>query len=277
MLPNMRYDPATIEAYFDAFAEREWHRFDQSPLGAVHEHIHNLFLDRRVPRGARVLEVGAGPGRFTQRLHTLGCRIVVADLSSVQLELNRKYGNERGFATSVERYAKVDICDLSGMPDGSFDVVVAFGGPLSYVFERRDDAVASCRRVLRSGGFLLASVMSLWGAIHRHLAALRDLPVWSMMDIIATGDLTAENDPTSPHKCHMFRSEELVALLTRHGFTIQALSASNAVSTNLDPLLIELREQPERWQALLDVEAQAAAQPGFVDGGTHLIVAACAA
>jgi len=270
----MPYDPATIEAYFDAFAEREWQRFDQSPLGAVHEHIHNLFLHRYVPRGARVLEIGAGPGRFTQRLHELGCRIVVADLSRVQLDLNRKYGTERGFAESIERYVKLDICDLSDIPDGSFEVVVAFGGPLSYVFERRDDAAASCRRVLRSEGVLLASVMSLWGAIHRHLAALRDLPVWSMMDIIATGDLTIDNDPTSPHKCHMYRSEELVALLERHDFTIEALSASNAVSTNLDSLLTELREHPDRWRALLDIEAEAAARPGFVDGGTHLLVAA---
>ena len=96
----------------------------------------------------------------------------------------------------------------------------------------------------------------------------------SMANIVETGDLTPENDPTSSHKCHMFRSPELTALLERHGFTIEALAASNALTTNLEPLLLELRQQPDRWQTLLDLERQATAQAGYVDGGTHLIVAA---
>jgi len=270
----MAYDRPAVAAYFDQLADGEWQRFDKYALGAVHEHIHNLYLERFVLRGSRVLEIGAGPGRFTQTLHRLGCRIVVADISDVQLGLNRRYGSENGFASSVEAYEKLDICDLTALPNASFDVVVAYGGPLSYVFERRDDAVESCRRVLKPGGVLLASVMSLWGTLHRHLAALKDLPLWSTKNIVETGDLTPENDPTSPHKCHLFHSAELANLMERHGFTVEALAASNALSTNLEPLLLELRQQPDRWQALLDLEAQATAQPGYVDGGTHLIVAA---
>jgi len=270
----MAYDRPAVAAYFDQLAEGEWQRFDKYALGAVHEHIHNLYLERLVPPGSRVLEIGAGPGRFTQTLHRLGCRIVVADISDVQLALNRRYGSENGFAKSVEAYEKLDICDLTALPNASFDVVVAYGGPLSYVFERRDDAVESCRRVLKPGGVLLASVMSLWGTLHRHLAVLRDLPLWSVKSVVESGDLTPENDPTSPHKCHMFQSAELARLVERHGFVVEALAASNALSTNLEPLLLELRQQPDRWQALLDLEAQATAQPGYVDGGTHLIVAA---
>jgi len=72
----------------------------------------------------------------------------------------------------------------------------------------------------------------------------------------------------------IFRSTELTSLVERHGFTVVALAASNALSTNLEGLLLELRERPDRWQALLDLEAQATAQPGYVDGGTHLIIAA---
>src|SRR6266536_2380506 len=218
----MPYDRPAVAAYFDQFGEGEWQRFDKHALGAIHEHIHNVYLERFVPPGSRVL----------------------------------------------------DICDLSALPASSFEVVVAYGGPLSYVFDRRDDAVESCRRVLKSGGVFLASVMSLWGTLHRHLAALKELPLWSMKNIVATGDLTPENDPTSLHKCHLFRSTELTSLVERHGFTVAALGASNALSTNLEPLLLELRERPDRWQALLDLEAQATAQPGYVDGGTHLIIAA---
>lgn len=37
-----------------------------------------------------VLEVGAGAGRFTVELARLGCSVLVADVSSVQLDLNRQ-------------------------------------------------------------------------------------------------------------------------------------------------------------------------------------------
>src|SRR5207245_11246336 len=131
----------------------------------------HLYLERFVAPGSRVLEIGAGPGRFTQTLHRLGCRIVVADISHVQLELNRRYGAERGFASSVEAYQKLDICDLAILPPASFDVVVAYGGPLSYVFERRDDAVESCRSVLRSRGLIVGRVLYVFGLIECALCA----------------------------------------------------------------------------------------------------------
>jgi SAM-dependent methyltransferase len=269
----MPYDPRRTAAYFDAFAEREWQRFD-GPLGAVSEHLHKQVIRRFVPRGARVLDIGAGPGRFTEVVHELGCRVVVADISRVQLDLNRRFGAERGFAASVEQYLELDISDLSSLAAESFDAVIAFGGPLSYVFERRDDAMRSCRRVLRPGGVLLASVMNLWGTLHRHLEILRVMRLEDTRDIIATGDLTDENDPTSPHKCHMYRAEEFAALLERHGFRIDVLTASGALSTHQDALLTALRGVPERWQALLDLEEEASARPGLVECGTHLIAAA---
>lgn len=273
----MIYDPLAVAAFFDELAEGEWQRFDKDSLAAVHEHIHNYYLERFVPRGSRVLEIGAGPGRFTQTLHRLGCEIVVADISKVQLELHKRFGHERGFGTSVKEHRCLDICDLSVLPERSFDAVLAYGGPLSYVFERREQAMVSCRHVLRTGGLLLASVMSLWGTLHRFLVALQQLPAANIAEIVATGDLTPTNDPTSKHKCHLYRSSELVALFERHGFRIEAIASSNAVSTNLEPLLAQLRQDAVQWQTLLDLEREATAQEGFVDGGTHMIVAAVAA
>ena len=270
----MSYSSTLIARYFDRLADGEWQRYDQSALGQVHLHIHEHYLRRYITPGSRVLEIGAGPGRFTESLHRLNCQIVVADISPVQLQLNRDYGEARGFGASVEARLELDICDLSSLTPASFDAVVAYGGPLSYVFERRDDALQSCRRVLRRQGCLLISVMSLWGTIHRHLAALRDLPVENMRRIIDTGDLTAENEPASEHYCHMYRSDELADVLRRNGFAPLAMSASNALATNLEPLLAEIRQDAARWDALLEFELRACSQPGFVDGGTHLIAVA---
>jgi SAM-dependent methyltransferase len=109
-----------------------------------------------------VLEIGAGPGRFTLTLARLGARITVTDLSPVQLELNARYVSAAGARAegAVERRELLDVCDVSRHPDGAFDAVVALGGPLSYAFDRADEALAGLLRITRPGGPVVASVMS---------------------------------------------------------------------------------------------------------------------
>ena len=63
---------------------------------------------------------------------------------------------EAGCEHRIVARVALDITDLSRFPDRSFD-----GGPLSYVFDRADDALAEMLRVTRPGGYVLLSVSSL--------------------------------------------------------------------------------------------------------------------
>ena len=91
-----------MRSYYDEFGDAEWER--------------------------RVLEIGAGPGRFTMELIDLGAKVAVTDFSPVQLDLNR---TRLASSTSVESWEVLDVCDTSHYSDGEFDAVVAYGGPLS--------------------------------------------------------------------------------------------------------------------------------------------------
>ena len=269
--PEVTYDPEAVTAYFDALGQAEWDRLERTLGDRVSLALHARVIERFIPRGSRVLDIGAGPGRFTEVLHRLGCRIVVADLSSEQLALNRQAANNRGFAPSVESWHLLDICDLSSLAAESFDAVVAFGGPLSYVFDQRDRALEECRRVLQPGGLLCLSVMSLWGTMHRYLPGVLSIPMTTNRTIMATGDLTKDTAHGSRHYCHMFRSEELRSFLDRPGLDLLWISAANALSTGHDssPVL-----DSTLWEALLELEEAACAQPGYLDAGTHLIAVA---
>jgi ubiquinone/menaquinone biosynthesis C-methylase UbiE len=158
------YDPGYIEHLYDQNPEKEWQRLVQSPSGEIRLYIHNHYLRTYLAEGMRVLDIGAGPGRFTQLLHEIGCKVVVGDISTRQLDANKAKAVELGFASSVEQWLKLDICDMTELSDDSFDAVVAYGGPLSYVFDRVEDALKECSRILKTDGILCSSVMSLWGA-----------------------------------------------------------------------------------------------------------------
>ena len=267
-----RYDPDWVRAHYDAYGTREWDRWEESPVERVKFYVHLHYLREHVRPGDRVLEIGAGAGRFTRELARITRHIVVADLSPGQLRLNREAAARLDFASSIEDWVECDLCDLSPhFVDRSFDTVVCTGGPLSYVFDRRDDAAAELYRVTREGGTLVLSVMSLWGTVHQYLAGVLDIDPAANRRILATGDLTPETIGPGRHYAHMFRSTELRETLERGGWNVQTLSTSNCLSTGWVGLLGDVEEDGPTWAHLIEMEIKACREAGCVDLGTHMI------
>ena len=103
----------------------EWTRFDDGRTPAPSLDVHLDRLRRFVNAGDRVLEVGAGPGRFTIELARLGAQVSRRRLSPGQLELNREHVAAEGLEEHVTERAVADVLDLSRWDDGSFDATSA--------------------------------------------------------------------------------------------------------------------------------------------------------
>jgi SAM-dependent methyltransferase len=267
------YDPDIIRGYFDALADNEWARLDADVEGRVSFHLHRSYLREFIAAGAEVLEVGAGPGRFTIELARLGARVTVGDVSEVQLALNHERVAAAGCDGAVFARKVLDIVDLSDLPSERFDAVVAYGGPLSYVMERADEALAELLRVTRRGGYVLLSVMSLVGATRKFSASVvkwaRERSLAEVERVIRTGDQTG--DIARLHHCHMYRWAELAALFKRHACVLVAASATNFLSVNQKEALGDLLDDPVLWPTFLRWEREFCREPGALDGGTHII------
>lgn len=269
---SQKYDSENIQHYFDEFGQREWDRLTATPVDEVSLHIHTHYLKKHIPAGARVLEIGAGAGRFTQALAHIGAKITIADISRVQLDLNKKFAQELNYTGSIHEWVQADICDLDKFSDGSYPYIVVYGGPLSYVLDQRDKALQECIRVLEPGGILAISVMSLWGTAHRTLREVMRIPAKANRKIIRTGDLTPATFPgRKTGFMHLFRSEELIGWLENAGLTVLDISASNCISTGWQDALADIRANESKWSELLQIELQSCAEPGCLDMGTHMI------
>lgn len=265
-------DRNLVRNYYDEYGNAEWERLEEDIKGRVSLEVHRQFLNRFISHGDRVLEIGAGPGRFTQELIDLGARVAVTDFSPVQLELNRM---RLADSTSVESWEILDVCDTTRYTDGEFDAVVAYGGPLSYAFESVDQALTGLFRIVRPGGVVVASVMSLLGT-WRHLVEDVITVAETFGDdandaILRTGDLRHIG---GAHICQMFRASDITALVERCGGEVLAMSASNWASLDKPEVLATLESDPDRWRRFLAQEVAACAESGALDGGTHLMFAA---
>jgi ubiquinone/menaquinone biosynthesis C-methylase UbiE len=255
------WDPNRTAEYFDDFGEREWTRFEEGVTPPAGLDIHIRFLERFVQPGDRVLDAGAGPGRFSLELVRLGADVVALDISPAQLE------QLRARLPEAETHLG-DVTDLSRFADNSFDVTVCYGGPLSYVVDRADDTLAELVRVTRSGGHVLVSVMSTIGTLVHFLAAIfenaQNDSVEEQLEIVRTGFL-----PEKPNYGHlamkMYRWSELETMLSRHGEVVAAAASG---------LLPDLRpEEPELQELVRRVEAELCEEPGALSSGQHIVAA----
>ncbi len=281
MLGMTDIETNTLRDFYDSYGLAEWNRLQQTAYGRLQALIHTDFLHRYVRPGMWVLDAGAGPGRFSIELARIGARVTVLDLSPGQLSIARDKIKAAGHADAVDRFIESSITDMSTLADRSFDVVVCFGGALSYVRDERDTAAAELTRVLKPRGVMLASAMSRYGATANvvcrgETAVLGSPSEASLWDVLATGDL-----PPFPSRhtglmhpaMHLYSVAELAGLFAQHGEVLE--TAGSCVSTfEGNPRFEEVATDPHIWETAVEVERRLARQPGLADSGSHIILAA---
>jgi SAM-dependent methyltransferase len=253
------WDPSKTAGFFDAYGEQEWTRFEDGRTPGPSLATHIRMLEGYVRPDDRVLDAGAGPGRFTLELLRLGAHVTALDISPGQLELLRAR------VPDVEAVVG-DITDLSQFGDDSFDATVCYGGPLSYVVDRAEKAVAELARVTKPGGHVLVSVMGFGGPVI-HFApiivelARRDGPAKSV-EVARTGVLP-EGEGYGHLAMRLYLWEELEELLAPYGEVVEGAAAG--VLPHLDV------EEPEIRALLAEFEERLAYDPGSRSCGEHII------
>ncbi len=254
----------------------EWWHGQAGPMQQIDFAVHVHYLREYLQPGWRVLEAGAGSGRFTREIAPLVDRVVIVDLSEDKLQANRRHAEALGYAGSIEAWQVADMRDLSGeFGDDAFDVVVSFGGPLSYALDQRVAALRELVRVTRPGGLLLLSARSLWGMLHENLPRiLQSVDPRLNREIIATGTLGPSKVGPVDRFWHAYRSDEFREFITDAGCEVLQLSASNCLTSTWDAVLSTWRDDEKVWNHLIELEIEACCEPGCLDMGTHILAVA---
>lgn len=112
-----------------------------------------------MPAGAVVLDVGAGPGRYSQPLAARGYQVVHLDLSQTMLEVARRRASRAGIAGVEFVAGSVDNLPFA---DASFTLVLCLDAPISYTLDP-GRAVAELARVAQ--GKIILSVVNRLGQL----------------------------------------------------------------------------------------------------------------
>ena len=112
------------------------------------------YIRRYLPEGARIIEIGAGTGRYSHALARMGYPVDAVEL--VQHNIDKFIAHmAEGEQVTIRRD---NACDLSAFPDNAYDVTLLLG-PMYHLFTEADKlaALSEAVRVTKKGGVIFAA------------------------------------------------------------------------------------------------------------------------
>jgi len=252
-----------LRTHWDERVTREQERETTHPA----KQIHTDLLWREIYRvidsrhSLRILDAGAGTGRFALPLAKAGHRLTHLDISPGMLEAARMQA-EQDEITGIT-FIEGSVDDLARFGTNEFDLVLCLDSPLSFCGDRYETALADLVRV--TTGPLILCVINTLGVIAEggvnfdleHFGRLK-----TTVQVYATGQLEVTEElrrfvPTLMPTWKGFRPAELRGLLERHECRVERMSAPGTLARFVRPeLLLPLFADESAYQEYLDFEEQ---------------------
>lgn len=264
-----------VREYFNNYGIKEWDRLDHNTYGRINFLLHMDFIKEIIRPGIKVLDAGCGAGRFSIELAKLGCEVTLFDLSEEQLRIAKAKVEESHLESRINAYIQGDIRDLSIIPGNTYDLVLCYGAPLSYILEGREEAVAELVRVTKENGTVAISVNNKWGILkmllgNRYPDFFNNKEYWFIDKVIESGDLPKHEKVEQPTR-HFFEASELLKLLEDANLKAIMLGGSPLFCCGNIEQVEELAQNKEAYETILEIELLTYTKPTMIDNGEFLL------
>ena len=138
-------------------------RLLKSRQGQLEYRTTMAYIHRYAAKGSKVLELGAGTGRYSIALAKEGMDVTAVELTESNLAVLREHGSG---IENLKSY-QGDAADLSWFADNTFDVTLVFG-PMYHLYEADEvnRAIDEAIRVTKPGGVLLFAFLSVYAIMY---------------------------------------------------------------------------------------------------------------
>ena len=150
-----------VSSFYDDIDEDS--RLNRSRQGQLEYATTMEYIHRYAKPGAKVLEIGAGTGRYSIALAKEGYKVTAVELVESNLEVLRKNSSDIKDIVSYQG----DALNLSRFEDNQFDVTLLFG-PMYHLYSKEDvhKAIDEAIRVTKNDGVILVAFLSVYAIMN---------------------------------------------------------------------------------------------------------------
>jgi S-adenosylmethionine-dependent methyltransferase len=268
---------ARIRGYYDVTIAHEAQRLKENAYRRLEHDMTVRTIVRHVAAGARILDVGGGPGTYLEPLVRRGFDPWLCDLSDANVAAARARATALGLTEVARRVRQSDATSLTGYKRASFDAALALGPFYHLLDERvRRRALSEIVRVVKPGGTIVFSVLPRLHPLRYLLreASAAAFDVFDALDwdeLLANGRFENEEFFTDAYLTDL---TEFRAMLRRaHCRVVDTLSAESFCAF-MDVPLCEWATSEEKYAKLLDLVEKTARHTEQIASAEHVLVVA---
>lgn len=264
-------DVHKIAAYYDHCVQEEYLRLTRPPV--QEELILTIdLLNEYIPPDSRVIDIGAGPGRYAEYLiQEKNCKVALIDISEESLKDFKKRLPHR-YHENIILIQKSSATDLRFIADASFDYALLMG-PLYHLTEKaeREQAIRESRRILKPNGLIFASFISPYMVIPRFLN--RGISLIENPEVVADVIDHGIIDPVLSDFIDQFRCwpHQAKAMMEAEGFETLRIRNMEGVGTFFRDQQREDLDTPARKEAWLNILRKTCENPDLLGATIHFL------
>lgn len=256
----MAYDPVSVvEAY-----ERNARLEDASEKGSsLRVELPREFIKRYLRESDLVLDAGGGTGINAILMAQQCKKVTLLDITPGILTMAEENIRRAGLLNKVD-LVRGDITDLGQFRDGQFTFVVCVGDAISYVLDKRFQAVSGMVRVAQNGSILIIGCDSKLGFMR---LKLEEGCLDEALEINQTSECNCGMGP----RTHLYTVEEMTELLESHGCRVLEVASTPTFADTIDA---RVYQQGGEWEKLKALELEVCTRPELLGMGNHLLFVA---
>lgn len=250
-----------LEAYYNKFNEekRLQSRHGQVEYHTTMHYIHK-YLDQLGAGPLRIIDIGAGTGRYSVALAAEGHDVIAVELVKYNLGILKQKGANvkayQGNALRLKRFA-----------DNSFDLALLFG-PMYHLHSDEDQmrALSEAKRVVRTGGIIMvAYVMNdysviKYGFMENHIAE-------RVKNCELTEDFQIRHNEKELYD--YMRLEQIDALNQAVGLKRETIIAPDGPADYIRPVLNAMDD--ETFELFLQYQMKNCERPELLGASSHTV------
>ncbi len=257
----MPYDPKAVREAYDDVAEEE-DRAEKEP--SLRTEIPREFIKKYLQASDVVLDAGGGTGINAIMMAQRCKKVTLVDISPRILELAAINIRNAGLTETID-LVEGDIANLERFGDGEFSFVVCVGDSISYVLDKRVQAIQELVRVAQEGAFLVIGCDSKYGFMRLHLRE-------GLLDEAIAIHGTSECKYGMGPRTHLYTVDEMTELLKNAGCEILEVASTPTFTDTIDKSMFS--SDQEKWEKLKALELEVCTTPELLGMGHHLLFVA---